>query len=123
MEHPGRVELTPENEYLVELHTRYKEDPRDVAAILAHEITHVFLYRAGLWLPNEYDNEILTDTASTYLGVGWLGLNAFRVTESQQPSVNPGQVYFRGRQAPPKPDIKRVLHILPPCQIPSFLTM
>ena len=98
MEHPGRVELTPENEYLVELHTRYKEDPRDVAAILAHEITHVFLYRAGLWLPNEYDNEILTDTASTYLGVGWLGLNAFRVTESQQPSVNPGQVYIQWKE-------------------------
>ena len=98
MEHPGRVELTPENEYLVELHTRYKEDPRDVAAILAHEITHVFLYRAGLWLPNEYDNEILTDTASTYLGVGWLGLNAFRVTESQQPSVNPGQVHIQWKE-------------------------
>jgi len=30
---------------------------------------------------------------------------------------------FRGRQAPPKPDIKRVRPGKPPRQIPSFLTM
>jgi hypothetical protein len=30
---------------------------------------------------------------------------------------------FRGRQAPPKPDTKRVGHVWLPRQIPSFLTM
>lgn len=93
LQNPGRVELTPENEYLVELQARYKEDQRDIAAILAHEITHVFLYRAGLFLPNTQDNEILTDTASVYLGVGWLTLNAYRVTETKQ-SNNSGNVYI-----------------------------
>lgn len=84
LEEPGQVELTPENEYLVKLNARYKDNQRDIAAILAHEITHVFLYRAGLFLSNTYDNEILTDTASVYLGVGWLTLNAYRVTQTTQ---------------------------------------
>jgi hypothetical protein len=30
---------------------------------------------------------------------------------------------FRGRQAPPKPEVKRVLPSKPPRQIPSLLTM
>lgn len=94
LEHPGQVELTLENEYLVELNALYKENQRDIAAILAHEITHVFLYRAGLWLPNTYDNEILTDTASVYLGVGWLGLNAYRLTETKQTNSS-GQRYIK----------------------------
>ncbi|MCP2729818.1 hypothetical protein [Limnofasciculus baicalensis] len=90
----GQVELTPENEYLVELHARYKEKQHDIAAILAHEITHVFLYRAGLFLPNTYENEILTDTASVYLGIGWLGLNAYRLTETQE-NNGLGQTHIR----------------------------
>jgi hypothetical protein len=94
LEHPGQVELTLEDEYLVELNARYKENQRDIAAILAHEITHVFLYRARLFFPNTHDNEILTDTASVYLGVGWLGLNAYRLTETKQINSS-GQGYIR----------------------------
>ena len=94
LSHAGQVELTPENEYLIELNARYKENQRDIAAILSHEITHVFLYRAGLFFPNEYDNEILTDTASVYLGVGWLSLNAYRLKETQE-SNSSGQSYIR----------------------------
>ena len=84
LENPGQVELTLENEYLVELNARYKYNQCDIAAILAHEITHVFLYRAGLFFSNTYDNEILTDTASVYLGIGWLNLNAYRFTQTTQ---------------------------------------
>jgi hypothetical protein len=83
MENPGRVELTPEDDYLVDLHNKYRNDHRDIAAILAHEITHVFLHRHGIRIPDTLENEILTDTAAVYLGVGWLCLNAHRVTEER----------------------------------------
>src|SRR4051794_31944072 len=39
---PGLVELSPEDDYLVSLPPRYRDDRRDIAAILAHEVTHVF---------------------------------------------------------------------------------
>ncbi|MFM9266504.1 hypothetical protein [Tychonema sp. BBK16] len=94
LEHAGQVELTPGNEYFVELNARYKENQHDIAAVLAHEITHVFLYRAGLSFPNTYDNEILTDTASVYLGVGWLGLNAYRLTKTEKTN-SLGQDYIQ----------------------------
>jgi len=94
LESAGLVELTSENEYLVEINAQYKDRYRDILAILAHEITHVFLYRAELFFPNQYDNEILTDTTSVYLGVGWLGLNAFRLTETRE-SDNSGNEYVR----------------------------
>jgi len=77
----GRVELSGRDGYFVELHSRYQHDCRDIPAILAHEITHVFLHRAGLGFPDTHDNEILTDTAAVYLGVGWLCLNAYRRNE------------------------------------------
>jgi hypothetical protein len=84
MENPGRVELTPEDGYLVELHSKYRYGHWDIGAILAHEVTHVFLHRHGIRLPDTLENEILTDTAAVYLGVGWLCLNAHRVTEDRQ---------------------------------------
>lgn len=38
----------------------------------------MLLHRLGLEFPGTRDNEILTDTATTYLGAGWLLLDAFR---------------------------------------------
>lgn len=84
MENPGRVELTPEDDYLVDLHSRYRNDHRDIAAVLAHEITHVFLHRHGIRFSDTLKNELLTDTTAVYLGVGWLCLNAHRVTVAKQ---------------------------------------
>ncbi len=78
---PGRVELTPDDTYLVELHSKYRWDHRDVAAVLAHEATHVFLHRHGIQKFDTLANGILSVTASIYLGVGWLGLAAHRITK------------------------------------------
>lgn len=72
------VELTRGPGYAVELHERFAGRRRDIGAVLAHEVTHVFLHRAGLTLPGTAENEILTDTAAAYLGVGWLLLDAYR---------------------------------------------
>ncbi|NJP44796.1 hypothetical protein [Actinacidiphila epipremni] len=78
MVHAGDVELAAGPEYFIELHSRFKTDRRDVGAALAHEVMHVYLHRLGLELPGTRDNEILTDTATTYLGAGWLLLDAYR---------------------------------------------
>jgi hypothetical protein len=78
MVHAGNVELAAGPEYFVELHARFKTDRRDVGAALAHEVMHVYLHRLGLEFAGTRDNEILTDTATTYLGAGWLLLDAYR---------------------------------------------
>ena len=78
MVHAGNVELAAGPEYFVELHSRFKADRRDVGAALAHEVMHVYLHRLGLEFAGTRDNEILTDTATAYLGAGWLLLDAYR---------------------------------------------
>ncbi|KIF74011.1 hypothetical protein QR77_08425 [Streptomyces sp. 150FB] len=78
MEHAASVELTAGPEYFIELNDRFRTHRRDIGAALAHEITHVLLHRLGLSFPGTRDNEILTDTATTYLGAGWLLLDAYR---------------------------------------------
>ncbi|MFB9513434.1 hypothetical protein [Streptomyces purpureus] len=81
MDHAASVELTAGPEYFIELNDRFRTHRRDIGAALAHEITHVLLHRLGLEFPGARDNEILTDTVTTYLGAGWLLLDAFREDE------------------------------------------
>ncbi|MGW6293698.1 hypothetical protein [Streptomyces sp. NPDC055058] len=78
MTHAANVELAAGPEYFVELNDRFRAHRRDIGAALAHEVMHVYLHRLGLSFPGTRENEILTDTAATYLGAGWLLLDAFR---------------------------------------------
>ncbi|MEV7679282.1 hypothetical protein AB0O64_12095 [Streptomyces sp. NPDC088341] len=78
MDQAASVELAAGPEYFIELNNRFRTHRRDIGAALAHEITHVLLHRLGLSFPGTRDNEILTDTATTYLGAGWLLLDAYR---------------------------------------------
>ncbi|MFF8828935.1 hypothetical protein [Streptomyces sp. NPDC015131] len=78
MTHAASVELAAGPEYFIELNDRFRTHRRDIGAALAHEITHVLLHRLGLTFPGTRDNEILTDTVTTYLGAGWLLLDAYR---------------------------------------------
>ncbi|SDN88330.1 hypothetical protein SAMN04487981_107161 [Streptomyces sp. cf386] len=78
MSHAANVELAAGPEYFVELNDRFRTHRRDIGAALAHEVMHVYLHRLGLSFPGTRDNEILTDTATTYLGAGWLLLDAYR---------------------------------------------
>lgn len=78
MDHAASVELAAGPEYFIELNDRFRTHRRDIGAALAHEIMHVLLHRIDLSFPGTRDNEILTDTATTYLGAGWLLLDAFR---------------------------------------------
>ncbi|MFE3324058.1 hypothetical protein [Streptomyces sp. NPDC059176] len=81
MHHAASVELTAGPEYFIELNDRFRTHRRDIGAALAHEITHVLLHRLGLQFPGTKANEILTDTVTTYLGAGWLLLDAYREDE------------------------------------------
>ncbi|MGH3312138.1 MAG: hypothetical protein ACRDP3_16385 [Streptomyces sp.] len=78
MDHAASVELAAGPEYFIELNTRFRRHRRDIGAALAHEVMHVCLHRLGLAFRDTRENEILTDTATTYLGAGWLLLDAFR---------------------------------------------
>lgn len=46
-----------------------------ILAILAHEITHEYLYINNISFSDKYENEILTDIAAIFLGFGKLMLN------------------------------------------------
>jgi len=46
-----------------------------ILAILAHEITHEYLYINNISFSNKYENEILTDITAIFLGFGKLILN------------------------------------------------
>jgi len=80
----AQVELAEGPEYFIEMQNRYSREHRDIAGVLAHEVTHVFLHRAGLSFADTEENEILTDVAATYLGAGWLTMNAHRVSEKHR---------------------------------------
>ncbi|WP_030564526.1 hypothetical protein [Streptomyces aureocirculatus] len=78
MEHAAYVELAAGPEYFIELNDRFRTHRKDIGAALAHEVMHVYLHRLDLSFPGTRANEILTDTATTYLGAGWLLLDAYR---------------------------------------------
>ncbi|MFJ5027880.1 hypothetical protein ACIQB5_07250 [Streptomyces sp. NPDC088560] len=78
MTHAANVELAAGPEYFVELNDRFRTHRRDIGAALAHEVAHVYLHRLDLSFPTTAENEILTDTVTTYLGAGWLLLDAYR---------------------------------------------
>ncbi len=78
MQEAATVEPAAGPEYFIEVNDRFRTHRRDLAAALAHDVTHVLLHRLGLCFPATADNEILTDTAAALLGVGRLLLDAYR---------------------------------------------
>ena len=76
LKQPAIVELSSSDEFFVELQHKYRSDTKSIAAILAHEIAHIFLHKSNIRFPVELDNEILTDTVAVYFGFGPTILNA-----------------------------------------------
>lgn len=76
----GHIELNRHaNDVFIEVSATLERAPAAILATLAHEITHKFLHVHGVScgsnLADEYHNEILTDIASIWLGLGKLALN------------------------------------------------
>ncbi len=70
-------------EYHQEIHLTRKVafELKHILAILAHECTHNYLHHHGLTEPSERDNEVLTDLAAAYLGLGHLLIRGYERTE------------------------------------------
>lgn len=51
---------------------KHKYELKHILAILAHEYTHNYLYHHGIRESEESENEILTELATAYLGLGHL---------------------------------------------------
>jgi hypothetical protein len=92
---PGRVELSSSSDFFIEIHAEYRSQPDCIAAILAHEIAHIFLHQHRVSLEPEFRNEVLTDTTAAYLGCGILIMNGASETEE---SVDYNRIERRARQ-------------------------
>lgn len=49
----------------------------EVGGILAHEMTHALLYSKGISLEDQNENEVFTDLAAIFIGLGKLLLNGY----------------------------------------------
>ncbi len=56
----------------IQLTKQFRFKLEHILAILAHEYTHHYLYHQGLYESDELENEILTEIATAYLGLGHL---------------------------------------------------
>jgi hypothetical protein len=82
LEVPARITQTRGGHRLVEMQMGFMAS-RETVAILAHEVAHFFLDTVGLRYKDTFQNEVLTDTAASYLGAGWSVLNAYQRSESR----------------------------------------
>ena len=72
----GHIELNNNSDegVFIEIDEKFKSEPEIILAILAHEICHKLIHINGL-SQFGYENEILTDIATIYTGLGKLSLN------------------------------------------------
>ena len=71
----GHIELNNEKNVFIELSPDTLKFPESILASLSHEITHKYLHIHNLKFDNTYENEVLTDIAAVFLGIGKLILN------------------------------------------------
>lgn len=71
----GHINLDSSKDVFIEIDDKFKQDNEIVLAILAHEICHKYLAINNLRDFRELENEILTDAATIFTGLGKLSLN------------------------------------------------
>jgi len=91
----GNIELTEKSEgVFVEISDDIAQSQDSILAVLAHEITHKYLsvnnITVGVGPFYTYENEILTDITSVFLGLGKLMLNGCDITSQEQHQVASG---------------------------------
>jgi len=75
----GQINLNNSKNVFIEINSDLKAYGEIVLAILAHEICHKFLHLNNIRLFPDYENEILTDAATVYTGLGKFSLNGCKV--------------------------------------------
>lgn len=73
---PGKVELSAGSSFHIDIDAKYKSNTNFLAAILAHEIAHIYLFRHNISINGALENEILTDTVASFLGCAGVILNS-----------------------------------------------
>lgn len=76
-EPPGLIKYDGPYRSKIQLCITNKHSPFVMGAILAHELTHYYLFSKGILLADEIENERFTDLATVYLGLGKLTLNGY----------------------------------------------
>jgi len=85
----GHINLDHSNDVFIEIDSKFRHDHEMALAILAHEICHKYLHINNLKLFPDIENEMLTDVATIYTGLGKLSLNGCeRITSSSSTSGN-----------------------------------
>jgi len=74
----ARVEISRSDQIFIEYNHTGQINMVDLWPTMAHEIAHIFLEQIGIRFSETLHNEILTDTATIYLGFGALYLSAQR---------------------------------------------
>lgn len=88
----AQVEIGPTNDFFIEVESDFIERPRDLGAVLGHELAHIFLHRHNIRIPDTWGNEILTDTTAAMYGFGALMADTFTVTETSHSVANGTQI-------------------------------
>lgn len=77
----GHIELLQnQEEVFIEVDDDLLRHPPCVPAVVCHEVMHKFLYDADVWLHDQVENEMLTDIACVYGGLGKFTLNGSKST-------------------------------------------
>jgi len=85
----GNINLNDSNDIFVEIDSKLIYDHEIVSAVLVHEICHKYLHLNNLKQFPEFENEMLTDAATIYTGLGKFSLNGCeKTTSSSKTSVN-----------------------------------
>jgi hypothetical protein len=76
-ENPGFITYDGPHRSRIKIGFINKHSPYVMGAILAHELTHHFLFNKNIGYPDVTENERFTDFATVYLGLGKLTLNGY----------------------------------------------
>lgn len=91
------VEIGASNDFFIEVRSEFMKRPKDLSAVLGHELAHIFLHRKSIGIEDTWGNEILTDTTSAVYGFGALMADTFRITQTSRPVSGGTEITRRER--------------------------
>ena len=85
----GQISSSASSHY-IEIPFFYAGKKHAIGTILAHEITHAFLFLKGIMIDDSKENEMLTDLTAIYIGLGKFLINGIFVINDKH--VNEGHI-------------------------------
>lgn len=81
----GQIKFSSPKRY-IQIPFFYAGKKYAVGSILAHEMSHTFLFFKGIWFEDQKENEMITDLGAVFTGLGKLLLNGLVVYVSEATS-------------------------------------